>query len=129
MTDGWDIDAKFLTQYSLDIKTLLPGQAGGLLKILRRNYAIADQKIIFGSLNDCIHSLAKGNGQRLAELPHSVLGSTAKRGAITCIDQLHHADQFRIAGIDHRRNQHLLGSITGLFIHSLQKPQTGMNTL
>ena len=105
----------------------LPGLACGELELARRDDRLGDQVVVLAFRRVRFLALLEGDGQRLRELAHALLGEPAERHAGLVVDDLDDADELVRPGFEDRRHEHLLGPVTGALVHFLQEAQVGLS--
>src|SRR6185503_11217044 len=124
--DRRDLDLEFLGQHLLDVDRFLARLARGELELARREHRVGDEVVVFGLDGRGLLALLEGDRQGLRKLDHALLGEHAEGRPRLVVDDLDHADQLGAAGLDDRRDQHLLGAIAGALVDLLQKAQVGV---
>ena len=127
VADRRDLHLELIGQHLLDVDRLLPSLARGEVELARREHGVGDQVVVLGLRQLRLLALLEGDGERLRELAHPFLGERAERNARLVVDDLDDADQLVRAALDDRRDELLLGAVSGALVDFLQEAQVGID--
>ena len=99
-----NLDLELFDQHRFDVDGLLACRPGCELELRGRDHGIAHQKVVFCLEDLRLLALLERDGQRLAELRHSLLGKLSERHAGSVVYQLDHADEFAAARLRNGRD-------------------------